>query len=126
MIYNGEFTRASDVFDAFEVSADDRKDCIILYASYDIDGYDGSAHVIFYKDENLYEVNGGHCSCYGLEGQWDPEIIDLEVIRGKAARGVRAYGADYGHFLKNVAEELECSVEILTVKQIAMLAVLKG
>jgi len=24
----------------------------------------------------FFEVHGGHCSCHGLEGQWDEEYFD--------------------------------------------------
>lgn len=126
MHYYGDFENADDVYSSFCVSDADREGVKILFASYENEGYDGYAQVIFYKDEALYEVTGSHCSCYGLEAQWDPQLIDLDEIRGLARRSVRAYGADYSGFLNSIAAALECSVEKLTVKQIAMLAVLIG
>jgi hypothetical protein len=59
----------------------------ILLAAYDIDGYEGSAFVLFEKDGKLYEVNGGHCSCYGLEGQWEPEETSVEGIKLRMQSG---------------------------------------
>ena len=50
----------------------------VIYSEYEIDGYDGSAVVIFEHENKLYEVTGGHCSCYGLEGQWNPEEMSVE------------------------------------------------
>ena len=44
----------------------------IYLAWYGYGSYDGQSLVIFEKDGQLYEVNGSHCSCYGLEGQWRP------------------------------------------------------
>lgn len=44
----------------------------VLYAWYEY-ADSGDAFVLFRKDGKLYEVHGSHCSCYGLEGQWDPE-----------------------------------------------------
>ena len=44
----------------------------ILLAWYGSGGYDGTAFVLC-RDRItgcLFEVNGSHCSCYGLEGQW--------------------------------------------------------
>ena len=32
-------------------------------------------------------MNGSHCSCYGLEGQWEPEETDLEAIRHRLLNG---------------------------------------
>lgn len=53
----------------------------IILADYDIDGYDGSAYVLFTRDGKLYEVSGGHCSCMGLEDQWDEEEVSpLEIV----------------------------------------------
>lgn len=43
----------------------------ILFAVYTYEDYSGSAHVLYRRNGKLYEVHGGHCSCNGLEGQWD-------------------------------------------------------
>jgi hypothetical protein len=68
----------------------------VLFASYGGGSYEGDAVVIFRKGEKLYEVNGSHCSCYGLEGQWKPEETSLEAL---ARKGKKTDG-DYGyHFL---------------------------
>jgi hypothetical protein len=45
----------------------------VLFAFYGSYSYEGAAFVLFRKDGTLYEVNGSHCSCYGLEGMWEPE-----------------------------------------------------
>lgn len=52
----------------------------IILASYTYEDYNGSAFVLFRKDGKLFEVNGGHCSCYGLEDQWDPEETTAEAL----------------------------------------------
>lgn len=53
----------------------------ILLAWYDDPwGYSGEAFVLFRKDGKLFEVNGSHCSCYGLEDQWEPEETDAEAL----------------------------------------------
>jgi hypothetical protein len=58
--------------DAFEDSAPPVTEDELLHASYDCSGYEGQAFVLFERDGKLYEVNASHCSCYGLDGQWDP------------------------------------------------------
>ncbi len=63
------------------------KNCNILLAWYGNGGYDGSAFVLFERDGQLYEVNGGHCSCYGLEGQWDPELTSVEALTYRINEG---------------------------------------
>ena len=47
----------------------------LLAAAYTYEDYSGSAYVLFERDGKLWCVNGGHCSCYGLEGQWTPEEV---------------------------------------------------
>lgn len=51
----------------------------ILFAGY-YGGYEGEAFVLFAKGGKLYEVYGSHCSCYGLENQWEPEVCVLKEI----------------------------------------------
>lgn len=56
------------------------QDIDVLFASYTYRDYEGDAFVLFRKDGKLFEVNGGHCSCYGLEGQWEPEETTIEAL----------------------------------------------
>lgn len=52
----------------------------VLIASYTYEDYNGSAFVLFEKNGKLFEVNGSHCSCYGLEGQWEPEETTQQAV----------------------------------------------
>lgn len=80
----------------------------ILLAHYDSEGYMGDAFVLMERDGNLYEVNGSHCSCHGLEGQWEPELTFVEALRRRLEGG----GLGTDHQDRNTfAEEL---TEILT------------
>lgn len=63
------------------------EDLNILFASYGDDCYEGDAWVLFERDGVLYEVNGGHCSCYGLEGQWDPDEVNLKELEHRLTNG---------------------------------------
>jgi hypothetical protein len=58
----------------------------VLFASYGGAAYEGDALVIFERDGKLYEVNGYHCSCYGLEGQWSPEETTWEALAERRLR----------------------------------------
>ncbi len=71
----------------------------ILFGYYSYQDYSGYAYVLFEKDGKLYEVIGGHCSCNGLEGQWEPEETDLKSLThrleaGKLGRGYSGSGYD--------------------------------
>lgn len=63
-----------------ELERDQWKGIKVLLASYGHENYLGDAFVLFKKDGKLYEVNADHCSCYGLEGQWEPEETTVESL----------------------------------------------
>lgn len=63
----------ASVLKEFDAPPDSLDGATLLYASYFRENYEGSAFVLFIKDGELWEVNGNHCSCYGLEQQWNPE-----------------------------------------------------
>lgn len=82
----------------------------ILFAFYEYISYSGEAFVLFEQNGKLYEVNGSHCSCYGLEGQWVPEETTVEAIKyrlehGELARSENDY--DYTSELVQVLKGLE-------------------
>jgi hypothetical protein len=64
----------------------------ILFASYGCANYSGDAWVLFLQDGKLYEVAGGHCSCYGLEGQWEPDEVLLPELENRLLNG--SFGED--------------------------------
>lgn len=76
----------------------------VLLASYGTPSYEGYAFVLFERDGKLYEVNGSHCSCFGLEGQWEPEETTVEAIQHRINRGNLGKG-DYQE--NPFAEELQ-------------------
>ena len=61
----------------------------VILASYGTDNYSGSAFVLFRnnKDGQLYESHGSHCSCYGLENQWEEELASIESLRKRVNEG---------------------------------------
>lgn len=64
------------------------KGAVVLYGFYDQEMYEGYSRVIYKtKDNKVFEVNGSHCSCYGLEEQWQPEEVDLKELRHRAEFG---------------------------------------
>lgn len=79
-VFDG-FSGESDLIEAFNLSEDEAKvlkeDLIIITAEYDTYCYEGYAEIYYFdtRDGQFYEVHGGHCSCYGLEDQWTPEVI---------------------------------------------------
>lgn len=101
-VYLDRFTSRNDVFSEFQKEED--KDIVICYANYRYEDYDGSAMVIYWRKstKNYYEVYGGHCSCYGLEGQWTgDEVVNLVELEKRLLQE-RIYGD--GDSLKNAFE----------------------
>ena len=78
--YCGLFGCLEDIASQFAVEISDLDGVEILFAFYKNEDYLGNAFVLFQRDGKLYEVNGSHCSCFGLEGQWDPEETFVEAI----------------------------------------------
>jgi hypothetical protein len=96
--YYGDWLSFEDMVKDFEGYGVDLQDAMtkdrwqgltVLFAAYTYECYEGDALVIFKKDDQLYEVNGGHCSCYGLSernyhndgpDQWEPEETTKEAI----------------------------------------------
>lgn len=79
--YNDLFVDRDSIAKEFNVAVDDvPTDDELIYANYSYESYSGDAFVVFKRDGKLYEVSGGHCSCYGLEGQWEPEETTVEAL----------------------------------------------
>ena len=78
--YFGEFDSLESIKKEFSLSDAELEGVDIIYANYDCPPYEGHAQVIFHKNGLFYEVNGNHCSCYGLEGQWEPKETSLQAL----------------------------------------------
>jgi hypothetical protein len=87
-MFYGSFNNWEDVLGHFEVSDTERfRDVCPLFATYDCEAYEGSASVLFIEKGKIWAVFGSHCSCYGLEGQWDPEDMPLSAIQHILEKG---------------------------------------
>lgn len=71
----------------------------VIIADYRPGDYCGDADVLYRNGDTYYYATGGHCSCYGLEGQWAPEPYTKETLLGQVER------ANYG-FFKDEAETI--------------------
>ncbi|MCY9324031.1 hypothetical protein [Bacillus haynesii] len=71
----------------FGITEEDMKGVEVILASYTYEDYEGDAFVLFRKDGKYYEVHGSHCSCYGLEDQWEPEEAVLKELEHRVTEG---------------------------------------
>lgn len=80
MKYFGNWSNKQEVANSFNIDVKQLNDVNVLVAWYGDGDYCGSAFVLYEKDGALYEVHGSHCSCYGLEDQWEPEETSVEAL----------------------------------------------
>lgn len=70
-------------------------DILVAYESVGDFGYDSASYFLV-RDRSskaLHEVRGGHCSCYGFEGQWSLEEVQRDYLRSdKFYLGSGGYG----------------------------------
>jgi len=87
MFYN-DFNDVSDVISNYGGnSSTDLDGAHVIHADYTYEDYSGSSYVLYYKDGKYYEVHGSHCSCFGLEDQWEPEEVTIVELMAMADRG---------------------------------------
>lgn len=91
MKHFGNLEDREAVAHAFDIDISELDGCKLIFAAYETGDYSGSALILFERDGKLYEVNGSHCSCYGLEDQWSPEETCMEALR---MRDLAYYGFD--------------------------------
>lgn len=78
--YFQEFSDIESVRSNFGIDDTMVSDREILFAYYGYESYCGSATVLFKRNGKLYEVAGSHCSCRGLEGQWNPSEVTWDQL----------------------------------------------
>lgn len=97
-IFMHNFDSKESVISEFAIDPSLLDGAEILLAYYHVGDYgcDSSAFVLYEKDGKLFEVHGGHCSCYGLsessysgdtQSQWDPEETTVEALEHRATKG---------------------------------------
>ena len=75
-------------------------DSEILAAYYAYEDYSGTAFVLFQRDDKLYEVNDGHCSCNGLE-DWSPEETTWAALALRDFGGY-SFHSDFTAFMQEL------------------------
>ena len=91
-VFLGAWEDEEDLKRDFALNDDELKGAFILLASYDCEAYEGSAFVLFEREGKIYEVNGSHCSCYGLEDMWDPEETSVDALVHRVKEGRLGWG----------------------------------
>lgn len=87
MVYLGSWSCNEDVARDFCIDNKLLEGVEMLLAYYGLGDYEGGALVLFERDGKLYEVYGSHCSCYGLEDQWDPYETSIAELQHRLEHG---------------------------------------
>ena len=102
--YIENFKSLEDVISSYTAPDDALKGATVYLAWYGYGDYCGSSLVIFKKDGKLYEVNGSHCSCNGLEGQWEPEETTWKALSMRDISGEYEGSAEANEELKKLVK----------------------
>ena len=80
-VFLGNWNSSEDIFSDFGIKESDLEGGKIIFGFYNCQEYEGYASVIIQMpDDSLKLVHGSHCSCYGLEDQWDMEDISVVLL----------------------------------------------
>jgi len=87
-------TKQEGLLQDFQIKSIEGK---ILFATYSYQDYSGDAFVLLENEGKLFEVNGGHCSCYGLEGQFDLSETTIEALQHRLVEGSMGHDSYCGN-----------------------------
>lgn len=109
-MYLNNFSSIDDVRSQFQISSEAIHDAEVVLAWYGNGDYCGSAYVLFVRNGKLWEVHASHCSCNGIEGQWDPQETSFAALDHFLTNG--SYGTYEGKdlyrtILKKLLAELK-------------------
>ena len=86
------FTSVEDVLSTFKEKDLGNKEIIVAALAGD-GGFEENAYVLLKDAEgNLFEVEAGHCSCFGFEGLFQPAPITREYLQQLTDSGAMRYG----------------------------------
>jgi len=103
------FTSNEDICHEFQIDEKELKDAYVHAAVYRYEDYSGSALVLFEKNGKLFSVHGSHCSCNGLEDQWEPGEISWKLV---------LHWLDEGSMFGEFSSELQTHLRDEAVKRI--------
>jgi hypothetical protein len=106
-VYFDDFSNWNDVSQSFDVKLPEPDE--VLLAAYTYEDYSGAALVIYRIGDKFYVVEGGHCSCYGLEGQWEPEEYSLPLLFAafeKRTDNYSVWGQHHKRILQNLRNRI--------------------
>lgn len=105
-VYWGNFTCWADIEREFSVRCPENGKTIV-YACYEYEDCLGWATVLWWQDGKFWLVEGSHCSCYGLEGQFRVEETPLEAV-------LRLHDAGKFHYVEHNFPQVLSNIKMTT------------
>lgn len=102
-MYFGNFEDKQDICNQFAIP---NFEGTVVFAAYDTPDYDGYAEVVYVQGGKFYMASGSHCSCYGLEGQWDPIEMPIDGLRKIIGEGTGMLSHYHAEFERAFVELL--------------------
>lgn len=102
-MFYGNFKDKGDVCNEFSIPDFDGT---VVFAAYETPDYEGYAEVIFIHNGKLFMAQGSHCSCHGLEQQWDPVEMPVDGLRRIITEGTGML-SHYRDHLNEVIDRIE-------------------
>jgi hypothetical protein len=86
----------------------DLKNYKVLIAYMEEEAYEGSSYYLIQnkKTKELFENYASHCSCYGYEDKWEPEITNKEYLLNKILKGSFTYDSTIDKYIKREINRL--------------------
>lgn len=89
-IYQDIFGEWKDVQEQYQMEEKEPDEVLVAYYGYE--SYSGNSVVMYRNGTSYFIVEGSHCSCYGLEGQWNPEEYNSKELFLKILETRSFYG----------------------------------
>lgn len=93
------FDDLDNICKEFRIERSELDEYEVLFAQYGIDGWEGTSILFLTKEGKLFINDASHCSCYGLEGQFDPSETTKEAMMLQLTRG-RIRSFNFKNFLE--------------------------
>jgi hypothetical protein len=134
-IFMHTFDGKKSICSEFGIDENTLDGCHVYLAYYHIGSYgcDSSAFLLYEnQDGDLFEVNGGHCSCHGLSEesysggptQWEPEHTTPEALNHRLTNG--SLGSVGGYDDEGYERESKIVVDYLLASKSQEVAPLRG
>lgn len=98
----GQWDDIIEVARSYDVPLDTFDEYNVIVANYQYGNYEGDAYILLEKDGEYFESFGSHCSCYGLEGQFDLEKVTEHELHYRMING----SGDRSFFLTETLQAL--------------------